>query len=293
MTNVPPRSTQDADAALAAVAPEDLRERVAARGQWYHTIKLAPGVETPGYFDLRPVAPNVLPRILAGQRCLDVATFDGFWALEMEARGAREVVAIDVLDPSGWDWPAGSAAEVVAAISARKGEGEGFNIVMDALGHDIERHDLSVYDLTPADIGMFDFVYVGSLLLHLRDPVRALERVREVCSGEMVLVDNYDRLLSWLHPRMPIAGLDGQGRPWWWRPNRAGLVRMVRSAGFDVVDRPKRIMLPPGPGHPRPPVNMSTLRNRGSRVELHNALRGDPHLVIRARPRQPSQRLHA
>ena len=84
-----------------------LREAVAAR-DWYHTLELAPGVVTPGWFDLRPVAPRLPWPDLTGKRCLDVGTFDGFWAFEMERRGAAEVVAADILDPLQWDWPAGA-----------------------------------------------------------------------------------------------------------------------------------------------------------------------------------------
>ncbi len=158
-----------AQAAVSSHAPDELSDEVRNR-EWYHTIELAPGVDTPGWFDLRPVAPKVLPRMLSGKRCLDVAAFDGFWTLEMQARGAGEVVAIDVLDPRQWDWPVGSDDDVRQAVSQRKGTGEGFSIVMEALGRKVERRALSVYDLDPADIGTFDFVYVGSLLLHLRDP---------------------------------------------------------------------------------------------------------------------------
>src|SRR5205807_5013924 len=116
-----------------------------------------------------------------------------------------EVVAIDVLDPRRWDWPPGSRDDVVAAIGARMGSGEGFEIVMRALGRQVERRELSVYDLDPAAVGTFDFVYVGSLLLHLRDPVLALERVRGVCAGEAVVVDSIDPVLTLRHPRRPLA----------------------------------------------------------------------------------------
>jgi tRNA (mo5U34)-methyltransferase len=264
-------------------AAEALR-RVAGR-EWYHTIDLAPGVETPGFFDLRTVAPEVLPADLTGKRCLDVAAFDGFWTLAMLERGAREVVAIDVLDPREWDWPFGSAEATKETIGARKAQGEGFEIVMEALGRDVERRDMSVYDLDPADIGTFDFVYVGSLLLHLRDPVRALERVRSVCSGELVLVDNVDPVLTKLHPRRAVATFDGRGRPWWWKANLAAVVRMLESAGFDLVGSPKRIKLPRGAGQHVPALSLGTLRTPEGRVALRNAHLGDPHVALRARPR--------
>jgi tRNA (mo5U34)-methyltransferase len=270
------------DQSRVTLSPE-LRARVSA-GQWYHTIELAPDLVTPGFFDHRAVAPKILPPSLSGRRCLDVATFDGFWALQMRARSAAEVVAIDVPDPRAWDWPAGTNDAVVAAIGARK-EGDGFALVTEALGYDIERIECSVYDLDPARIGQFDFIYVGSLLLHLRDPVRALERVRAVCRGELLLVENVDPITTLLHPKRPVATFDGHGRPWWWRLNLAAVERVASSAGFELIERPMRLKFPRGRGRPIPALRPSTLRDRALRTEFREALLGDSHAVLRLRPR--------
>lgn len=254
--------------------------------QWYHTIELAPGVETPGWFDLRPAIRALpFPEDLRGKRCLDVGTFDGFWAFEMEKRGASEVVAIDILDPQQWDWPHGSDAEVVASIGRRKAGGSGFEIAHRALGSQVERRALSVYDLDPDELGTFDFVYVGSLLLHLRDPVLALQRAHSVCTGEALVVDAIDAVLSTVFRRRPLAGLDGRGRPWWWKPNVAGLARMVEAAGFERIGEPVRTRLRLGASQRRPPVRLSTLSTRSGREQLALAHLGDPHAAIRARPR--------
>jgi len=267
-----------ADTALAA--------RVAAVPQWYHTLELAPGVVTPGWFDLRrSVADLPFPDDLTGRRCLDVGTFDGFWAFEMEKRGAREVVAVDLLDPTAWDWPHGSEAAVVEAVGQRKAGGSGFEIAREALGSSVERHETSVYDLDPGALGTFDFVYVGSLLLHLQNPVRALERVRAVCTGEVLVVDAIDATLSALLRRRPVAALDGLGRPWWWKPNAAGLRRMVESAGFEVIGEPVRTRLRLGASQPTPRVTPGLLRTRAGREQLALHRLGDPHAAVRARPR--------
>ena len=218
---------------MAAMDAGELRARIGAL-DWYHTLELAPGVVTPGWFDTRAVAGSVcLPASLDGGRCLDVGTFDGFWAFELERRGAEEVVAIDVLRPEQWDWPAGSSDAVAAALDSRKQRGEGFVLAAQALGSRVERRERSVYDLDPAQDGEYDLVYVGSLLLHLRDPVGALQRVRSICRGELVLCDAVDVWLTRIAHGRPLAGLDGVGRPWWWKPNAAGLARMVAAAGFE------------------------------------------------------------
>src|ERR1700730_15846970 len=58
---------------------------------WYHSIDLGHGVVTPGVVDHRAQLPHYgLPDSMAGLRCLDVATWDGYWAFEMERRRAAE-----------------------------------------------------------------------------------------------------------------------------------------------------------------------------------------------------------
>jgi tRNA (mo5U34)-methyltransferase len=262
----------------------DLAARVAAQDDWYHTLELAPGVVTPGWFDTRAAATKVpLPASLAGKRCLDIGTFDGFWAFEMERRGADEVVAIDIIDPTKWDWPPDADPKIIDDLSQRKGRGAGFEIAAEALGSKVVRHELSVYDLDPASIGTFDFVYMGSLLLHLRDPVLALDRARRVCGGRFLSVDAYDLWLTIMSPRRPVAHLDGLGRPWWWKPNLAGLVRMIKVAGFRLLEPPSRFFMPAGPGHPpAPPI--SALRHRAPREYFLRAKKGDPHAAILCEP---------
>ena len=254
--------------------------------EWYHTIELAPGTFTPGWFDTRRVVADLpFPATLEGKRCLDVATFDGFWAFEMERRGAAETIGIDVLDPAQWDWPAGSDAAVVDALAQRQRSGSGFEIARQALASSVERIERNVYDLDPGDIGKFDFVYVGSLLIHLRDPVRALERVRSVCRGTLLLVDNIDLGLTLRSPRRPLAALDGRGRPWWWKLNLAALERVVEVAGFRALARAKRIWMPPGAGHPPARPSRALLRSEEARARFVTAIKGDPHAAVLAAPR--------
>ena len=96
-----------------------LSEDVLPMFDWWHTIEVAAGVVTPGGWDLRATAGRLpWPVVLAGMRCLDLGTMDGFWACELEHRGAAEVVAIDVLD---------------ATVRSPKNEGE--------RAHGNQRHD--------------------------------------------------------------------------------------------------------------------------------------------------------
>src|SRR3954470_10040274 len=120
------------------------QEAVAANPAWYHTIELAPGVVTPGQIDHRGVAGRVLPRDLSGKRALDVGTFDGFWAFEMERRGA-EVVAIDV----DWDWQFDWPAVRRPKSFPEEPRGRTFELAKEAFDSKVERRAISVYEATP------------------------------------------------------------------------------------------------------------------------------------------------
>ena len=261
----------------------DLERRIAEH-RWYHTIELRPGLTTPGWFDTRPALEAVrFPARLDGRRVLDVGTFDGFWAFEMERRGAAEVVAVDLLDPRKWDWPYGSDDAVVREMDTMKAAGTGFDLAAAMLDSAVKRLELSVYDLDTAVVGEFDFAYVGSLLLHLRDPVLALERVRSVVRGEVLIVDAIDPELARVFRRRPVATLDGRGRPWWWRPNPAALAQMASAAGLVVLDGPRRFYMRPGAGQAvrRPPLR--ALRSKEGRLAWITARHGDPHAAVLTR----------
>jgi tRNA (mo5U34)-methyltransferase len=213
--------------------PEALRREV-ERYPWYHTLELAPGVVTKGMFDHRPIlAGYPLPASLEGLRCLDVGTFDGYWAFEMERRGAASVTAIDAPDPESLDWPVRVAARTVKTMDETK-EAR-FALASEALGSKVRRVLRSVYDLGP-DLGEFDFLHCGDLLLHLKDPVTALERMRSVCApGGSALVTNPIKRFRWQGKRA-LAELDGVDEFKWWVTNEEGLKRMALAAGFERVD---------------------------------------------------------
>ena len=274
-----------------ASSADALAARVAEHS-WYHTLELAPGVVTPGWFDLRPAARIVpLPESLEGKRCLDVGTWDGFWAFEMERRGAAEVVAIDIDDPDAWDWPphtrlGDDEEERLAFLAGFKSNAASFRLAHEALGSKVERINLSVYDLSPERVGTFDVVFLGSLLLHLRDPVLALDRLRSVCRGEAVIADNIDAFPTILRPRTPVARLEGLDRSWWWQPNRAALLRMVQSAGFEILEATRMYFVKTGPAHPFPPLTgiFRALLSARGREQIVVRFLGVPHAAVRARP---------
>ena len=220
----------------------DVRGRIAGH-DWWHAIEVAPGVVTPGGWDLRPTAERMpWPGPLGGLRCLDVGTMDGFWAFELEGRGAAEVVAVDLLDPGQQDEPAGRRRGV-----AGPARGETFRLAADLLGSRATLLDRNIYDLDPADVGMFDLVTVGYVLQMLRDPLRGLAAVRRVCRGHVVLLDTVSLPLSLLPS--PLARLNARrGALEWFVFNRAGLRQVLTMAGFTVEVMTPVLRDHPGPG---------------------------------------------
>jgi tRNA (mo5U34)-methyltransferase len=212
---------------------EALRDQIEAV-DWYHALELAPGLSTPGRFDLARVVTRLPWPSLRGKRCLDVGTSQGFWAFEMERRGAAEVIATDVFDPTGWDWPVGTDPALVAFISQRNKRGAAFDIARRALGSSVVRADVSVYDLSPEALGKFDFVFCGALLVHLRDPLLAVQRIRAVSTCFLLSMEPIALGLSLRHPGRPLTQLAGHSKAWW-LPNVAAHRRIVEVAGFEVV----------------------------------------------------------
>src|SRR6201991_2934870 len=154
--------------------------------EWWHVIDLPSGETTPGGWDLRPTAKEIPWPDLAGKRCLDIGTADGFWAFEMERRGAAEVVASDI------------RSYFQSEARAR------FEVAHELLGSQVTYLESSVYDLE----GEWDVVFMGYVLQVVTDPLGALEAVKRVCRGHLLVLDTISLPLDLLPS--PLARLDAR-----------------------------------------------------------------------------------
>jgi SAM-dependent methyltransferase len=246
------------------IAPADLQARVDEL-DWYHSFDLPGGVTTPGIFDHRKVVAKLpIPASLAGLRCLDGASSDGFFAFEMARRGAAEVVSVDLADATRQDWQ----RPPVEASPDRLGSGRAaraFELVREATGLEVERRDLSLYDLAPELVGRFDFVFLGNILLHLSDPARALRALRSVTrpDGSLLSYEAISLPMTVLRPRTPAGQLWHEDHGQWWTPNVAGHRRLLHAGGWEVVDgggvrfQPFGARMPRWPS--RPPTKLREL----------------------------------
>lgn len=159
---------------------------------FYHSMDL-PGIgSVSGSWDLREGVDSYLGGIeLAGKRVLDVGTASGFLCFEMEKRGA-EVVGFDLEDGAAWDFVPRKGGFDPALLAAYRRNNEALHrswwLARRAYRARARVAYGSVYDV-PSSLGRFDTAVVGCLLLHLRDPFRALESVSRLVDGSLVVVD--------------------------------------------------------------------------------------------------------
>lgn len=203
---------------------------------WYHTIEFPDGSVTSGRFDHRQLVPYYgLPADLHGRRALDIGSGDGFWAFELEKRGA-EVTSYDIESFREVDLPLAlhrRFEQQSVDLSFRKG----IELARQQLGSKVKLVNGNVYDLDPARVGTFDFVHTGDILLHLRDPALALQRIRAVTAGEALIADCFDPGLDGLEAGPGLTRyLGGWDDATWWNPALSTLVQMMADAGFEDVE---------------------------------------------------------
>jgi SAM-dependent methyltransferase len=191
---------------------------------WWHVIDLGDGSVTPGGWDLRETARAIPWPDLEGKRCLDIGTADGFWAFEMERRGAAEVLATDLPSP------------FQARARMR------FEYACGRLGSGVRYEERDVFELE----GEFDVLFAGYVLQMVRDPIGALHAMLRVCSGQLLLLETVSWPLA-LVPA-PVARLDARrdGREWFIF-NRLGLRKAVELAGWKVEEQTRTLRDRAGP----------------------------------------------
>jgi SAM-dependent methyltransferase len=214
---------------------------------WYHSLELAPGFETTGIFDMRQhVQEYHLPERMDGMRVLEVGCWDGFWSFEMESRGA-EVSALDLDWEKDLDWPPRRRPSTFPEHP----RGHGFALAKELKGSGVDRVNCSVYHALPEDLGQFDMVFCGSVLIHLRDQLLALERIANLTKlgGFFISAEEYDPL-SGLMP-FPVSRYraDRDSAVVFWQPSIRTWKRMMWTAGFDRIEQKGRFRMRSNEGY--------------------------------------------
>lgn len=239
----------------------DLQRRVNEIESWYHRIDLGDGVETPGHFRMADYLSHYhFPDDMTGMRVLDVGASTGFFAYEFERRGADEVVGVELPSWEAHDWTPRQRREL-ARKDARKAEKDnrdvmidGFSIVGEALGSvRVERVFKPIYELTADELGTFDVVFSGAMLMHVRDPILGIQRMRECCKPDGRLIVSISAAMG--DADGPVAKFVGE---WdqcnWWQMSPACLDAILKCCDFDRIEKRETYTLEDVTGQFRDPT---------------------------------------
>jgi tRNA (mo5U34)-methyltransferase len=227
---------------------EELLDKIKAIPFWYHKIELPDGIVTPGWAPINSAAYGI-PNDLSGKRVLDIGAWDGYWTFEALKRGAKEVIAID------------DFSDYLGSLNQNDRKAwESFDLCRSALGYseDIcKRIDMSVYDISEANLGIFDTVFFFGTVYHLRHPLLALDKISAVCTRdiyiESAILDDFSPYRGGLGHGYPGQQMImefypgkqyGNNETNWWAPTLFCLMSMTYAAGFANVDGWKLVEKP-------------------------------------------------
>src|SRR5579863_8757881 len=226
---------------------------------WWHSFELPNGESLEGVSSLKIQKERIeafnIPADLKGKRVLDIGTWDGWFAFEMERRGA-DVMAVDC-----WDNPR-------------------FREMHKALDSHVDYRRFDMYELTPERIGKFDIVLFMGVLYHLKHPLLALERVCALTTGfaaveSFILRDEHrpdaqvsQRTFMEFYETDELGGQTDN----WCGPSLPCLSALCRTAGFARVELQNvfefsasmacyRAWQPPGPAAPPGPELLAAYHN--------------------------------
>lgn len=223
------------------------KEAALMKREWFYPFQLPSGRFTRTYDGgrLDPVHATRLAMIeralepafgadLKGLSAIDLACHQGYFALELAARGLSRVVGID----------------------ARTQHVEDATLMAEVLGHDNFSGRVSdIHALSGAELGRFDIVLMLGLIYHLENPVGAIRLAHEltgqVCVIETQVVPHLSGNVDWGNYRFvkPLKGCFGiideteethgpetSTRGICLAPSTEGLLWIMEKVGFDRVE---------------------------------------------------------
>lgn len=228
-----------------------------AQNFWYHSYHFSNGFRIRGDYNIgENIEEYGFPDDMTGMKVLDIGTGGGWFAFYFEQHGA-EVTTVDArgycdFDVRGrYEYP---PVESEKPQPDRIGPGDepiydspvsgGFWIMRDLLKSRVKFVNARVYDICPDlfDGQTFDLVFMGTILLHLRDPIGALMAARSVCADRLIAAtpilhsdrDDADPVMMLCIHADAIT---------WWYPNRSCYKHWFLGAGFASVNVERQVTL--------------------------------------------------
>ncbi len=187
---------------------------------WFHSFKFDDGEEIDGVIPYKILKDreSLLSKVdMVNKTVLDIGCWDGYYSAYAAKVGASNVMGIDVGPWNSKSWE------------------DKFDYVMykNKLTN-VNRKTISVYDVGGSP---FDVVMFMGVLYHLKHPLLALENVRKITSGKMI-IETYISCQDVGYPAMKFyPGKELNNDPTnWWAPNITCLEDMLKTVGFSKLE---------------------------------------------------------
>lgn len=214
---------------------------------FYHTMDIPGHGTIQGEWDLRGREAEYLGNVdLSGKRVLELGTASGHLCFAMEKMGA-EVVAYDLDENQQWDIVPFAGFDYKEHIAIFKGHirrlNNGYWLAHRANNSRAKVVYGTVYKM-PETLGRFDICTLGSILLHLRDPFLALQRVAEHVDKTIIIADTRPtlrgRVIEALLRRRLVHFFPDASTcsPYdtWWKISPRTLSEFLRILGFETIE---------------------------------------------------------
>lgn len=214
---------------------------------WYHSFYFDNGFVQRGDYNIGlDIGEYGFPADMSDLTVLDVGTGSGWFATYFEQLGAQ-VTTVDARGYCDFDvrgrpgYPDVALEKPVPDRVLADGRpiyyspvSKGFWIMKDILGLTAEYVNARVYEIRPELFQgkTFDLVFMGAVLMHLRDPIGALMALRSVCKHRLIANAIPLRALE----DVPVMQMLKGDSITWWAPNESCLVEWFKAAGFTRIE---------------------------------------------------------
>jgi hypothetical protein len=212
---------------------------------FYHTMDIPNHGTVHGQWDMRGKEAEYLGDVkFWGRSVLEIGTASGFLCFAMEKMGAK-VTAYDLSKQYDWDIVPYHGYDYKQELADRRHHldeiNNGFWFAHNKLKSKARMVYGTVYNI-PEDIGTFEIGVVGMILLHLRDPFLALQKISDRISETIVvtgfLPDNEFKnyLLDSSLIRFLPDPVSQQPNETWWDIGPGLIVKFLKVLGFKHVN---------------------------------------------------------
>jgi hypothetical protein len=213
---------------------------------FYHTIDIPNAGLFKGQWDLRGAeAPYLGNAPLAGRSVFEIGTASGYLAFWMERQGAN-VTSFDLDENQDWDLVPFAGLDLEQERLKRKAIIKLINNSWHFAHERMESKARCIYGTVYALDGLaetFDIVVLSSVLLHLRNPLLALERAAALSRDTLIVTEVADARTVPHEPSSQALGLyfvprlaqQGPIDCWWGLPERT-TAEFLKILGFPNIE---------------------------------------------------------